>query len=405
MILDKRLDTPLKYVSQVGQDYRYVLSTQIPDLDKDMTLGPSPLQIAVSDAVGNNLQMLNIGKFTLKAPTASKLSAARKTKKRKTSEELALPVAKRVAAPVLASPIDLPQNYALPQHFQPLEYPPSAGWNLHDNFTFESLPPELLYTRPSLGYGPIMPDQGFQQVVQSPQHSLTHSISPKTISGAPFTPNDFISESPASPSALPLSATNSPLPEHPPLIRTTQMPTQQHNTVQSDTLSSSGLLSNNNCTLRVAGNLNTMMTSWSEDEKRSRRRLVEFERSQAGSVVTVTFKGIPLDARSNANICVSCIWWQERKEAYITSVDTIRLLEHLVASRFNVQEKNRIRRNLEGFRPLTVAKGRPDSDAFFKVVMGFNEPKPRVIEKDIKVFPWKVLNHMLKKVIGKYVSH
>jgi hypothetical protein len=36
--------------------------------------------------------------------------------------------------------------------------------------------------------------------------------------------------------------------------------------------------------------------------------------------------------------------------------------------------------------------------------MGFPNPKPRNIEKDVKVFPWKILGHALKKIIGKYVS-
>jgi hypothetical protein len=85
-------------------------------------------------------------------------------------------------------------------------------------------------------------------------------------------------------------------------------------------------------------------------------------------------------------------------------VDTIYLLEQLVAARFTVEEKNRIRRNLEGFRPLTVSKAKPDSEEFFKLIMGFPSPKPRNIEKDVKVFPWKILVHALKKIIGKYVG-
>jgi hypothetical protein len=85
-------------------------------------------------------------------------------------------------------------------------------------------------------------------------------------------------------------------------------------------------------------------------------------------------------------------------------VDTIYLLESLVGVRFTVEEKNRIRRNLEGFRPLTVSKAKADSEDFFKVIMGFPAPKPRNIEKDVKVFPWKILSHALKKIIGKYVS-
>ena len=75
-----------------------------------------------------------------------------------------------------------------------------------------------------------------------------------------------------------------------------------------------------------------------------------------------------------------------------------------MAARFTVEEKNRIRRNLEGFRPLTVSKGKADSEEFFKVIMAFPIPKPRNIEKDVKVFHWKDLASALKKIIGKYVS-
>ena len=92
------------------------------------------------------------------------------------------------------------------------------------------------------------------------------------------------------------------------------------------------------------------------------------------------------------------------KECYVTSVDTIFLLESLVAVRFTVEEKNRIRRNLEGFKPQTVSKAKPEREEFFKIIMGFPNPKPRNIEKDVKVFPWKILALALKKIIGKYVS-
>jgi hypothetical protein len=85
-------------------------------------------------------------------------------------------------------------------------------------------------------------------------------------------------------------------------------------------------------------------------------------------------------------------------------VDTIHLLEQLLAApnRFGVDEKNRIRRNLEGFRPATVSKGRAESEEFFKVIMGFGNPKPRNIEKDVKVFQWKDLAGALYKIISKY---
>jgi hypothetical protein len=156
--------------------------------------------------------------------------------------------------------------------------------------------------------------------------------------------------------------------------------------------------------LKLNGDLDTMAEDWGMDEWGAKRRLVEFSRRQTGSTVHAEFKPIAPEERAPQSICISCIWWEEKNECYVTSVDTIYLLESLVAVRFTVEEKNRIRRNLEGFRPLTVSKAKPESEEFFKVIMGFPSPKPRNIEKDVKVFPWKILGHALKKIIDKYVS-
>lgn len=156
--------------------------------------------------------------------------------------------------------------------------------------------------------------------------------------------------------------------------------------------------------LKIEGDLDRMMENWTREEQEARRRLVEFKRSQHGSTISTKFAPVTPETRPPRSICVSCIWWQEKDEYFITSVDTIYLLEQLVNVRFTVEEKNRIRRNLEGFRPLTVSKARPESEEFFKVIMGFPNPKPRNIEKDVKVFPWKILSHALKKIISKYVG-
>ena len=53
---------------------------------------------------------------------------------------------------------------------------------------------------------------------------------------------------------------------------------------------------------------------------------------------------------------------------------------------------------------MTVSKSKVDAEPFFKLIMGFPNPKPRNIEKDVKVFPWKILAQALKKVMSKYVS-
>jgi hypothetical protein len=160
----------------------------------------------------------------------------------------------------------------------------------------------------------------------------------------------------------------------------------------------------NKAELKMVGKLETMAEHWTQEEWDNKRRIVLFKKNQTGSTLTTTFRPVSVNERPPNSICISCIWWAEKADCFVTSVDTIHLLEQLVVapSRFTVEEKNRIRRNLEGFRPLTVSKAKPDSEEFFKIIMAFPNPKPRNIEKDVKVFPWKILEPALKKIIGKY---
>lgn len=157
-------------------------------------------------------------------------------------------------------------------------------------------------------------------------------------------------------------------------------------------------------TLEISGDLEKMAEKWTQEEWDNRRRIVVFKKNQQGSHIQTTFRAVPLAERPPNSICISCIYWAEKQECFVTSVDTIHLLEQLVVApaRFTVEEKNRIRRNLEGFHPLTVSKGKSESEDFFKIIMAFGNPKPRNIEKDVKVFRWKDLAPALKKIISKY---
>jgi hypothetical protein len=239
---------------------------------------------------------------------------------------------------------------------------------------------------------------------------------------------------------------------NPPLIRTStlsQVVPQMASATPSSMTANNGYNHNHNpymytqkASLHLLGDLGAMTSNWTPSEMAASRRIVQFTRSQNGSVITASFRPYPCPDSSSPplvggsgtrgaggasggpgerKILISCIWWEGRQGHYVTSVDTIYLLEQLVAARFTVEEKNRIRRNLEGFRPLTVSKGqggkasplgndkgkangKGDMEAFFKLVMGFGEPKPRNIEKDVKVFEWSCLGLALRKIIGKYVS-
>ncbi|KAL4920180.1 hypothetical protein BDW62DRAFT_209309 [Aspergillus aurantiobrunneus] len=191
-----------------------------------------------------------------------------------------------------------------------------------------------------------------------------------------------------------------PSPSNPPLIRTSTLQ-QSSGIVQTQSFNPYAMYPSK-ATLKLNGDLSTMAHNWTPEEQCAQRRLVQFTRMQTGSTIHADFKPVTPEERVPNSICISCIYWDGKDECFITSVDTIYLLESLVGVRFTVEEKNRIRRNLEGFRPLTVSKSKADSDDFFKVIMGFPAPKPRNIEKDVKVFPWRILGHALKKIIGKY---
>ena len=207
-----------------------------------------------------------------------------------------------------------------------------------------------------------------------------------------------------------LSSSSSPGPANPPLIRASTLQ-QQLGSVSSSTTSTENTFSSyghNRAIIKIRGDLNTMQDDWTPEEKLAKRRLVRFRGEQNGSTINTYFKAVKPEERPSPSQMrekrVSCIYCQDRDEYFVTSVDTIALLETLVGNRFTVEEKNRIRRNLETHHPMTVSKSKSDTENFFKVIMGFPNPKPRNIEKDVKVFPWPILAQALRKVISKYVS-
>lgn len=236
---------------------------------------------------------------------------------------------------------------------------------------------------------------------QSPQWNPGYSNVGSNLARSPGVPSNATSSRPAL-TSLPSPASVA----NPPLIRTStlQQTPSPASTPHGGQQFNAYALYPNKAKLEINGDLDSMAQTWSADEWEAKRRLVCFQRTQSGSTINTSFKPVSVDDRPPNSICISCIYWEEKEECFVTSVDTIYLLEQLVAARFTVEEKNRIRRNLEGFRPLTVSKGKQDSEEFFKVIMAFPNPKPRNIEKDVKVFHWKDLSSALKKIIGKYVS-
>lgn len=160
----------------------------------------------------------------------------------------------------------------------------------------------------------------------------------------------------------------------------------------------------------VVGDYESIGRNWCQQEIERGRRLVRFTHTTANSLrkIRCSFEILPPinDPETNGNegVIISFIHWAQRDEIYVTSVDIIYLLEHMLQVTFSIEQKNRVRRNLEGFHPLTASKCRPESSEFFKVIMSFGYPRPRHIEKDIKIFEWHCIPFALKKIIVKYSS-
>jgi hypothetical protein len=178
------------------------------------------------------------------------------------------------------------------------------------------------------------------------------------------------------------------------LIRTSQIP--------ASTLAAGS--KTEEVTLKFNDDLEKMALGWSPDEWACRRRLVQFTRQQNRSTVHATFQPISQSEYRPDSIVISCIFREDMNECYLTSVDTIYLLEGLVGTKFTVAEKNRIRRNLEVFKPITCSKTNSDAGKLYRLIVGYSNPRPRNIDKDLKIFAWKALAPALVKIMGKYVS-
>jgi hypothetical protein len=161
-----------------------------------------------------------------------------------------------------------------------------------------------------------------------------------------------------------------------------------------------------NATLTIEGHLSEMIQDWTEEERKNQRRLVQFWRRQEGTESIFAKFNVYRPKRSGdpPDFVVSCIYWEEKADYYVTSVDCISLLQFLIGVMFTVEEKNRVRRNLEGFEPETISKHKEDTVDFFRLVMGFPKPKPRNIEKDLKVFKWNKLDEALQKIVSKFTA-
>ncbi|PUU74650.1 hypothetical protein B9Z19DRAFT_1068047 [Tuber borchii] len=415
MFGSRRCNTTVRREESAGM---YRLTGEIPAFSLTGWVAPQvTVYLNIEDADGQELDTFDVGTFTY-TDQQSFSSPPRVSRKRKHTAEpddsSRGPAKRPTSQPIRPKSEDYGYSYSAPG---PSGIPPFASHsNDERSYLYSGYSPEQsaqgsgyrpqtsprAYGYPSYPAGSSQPAQAGQPWVQP------YPVQPS--SAHPSAPRQMRSDtSPNQPPASLPSPSNTP---NPTLIRTSTLQQAAHTAPPSAQGGPSGTGTGFNpyglypekAVLDIQGELGDMARNWNPEEWDSRRRLVQFWRRQKGSTIHTTFRPVAPNDRQPNSICISCIWWAEKSECFVTSVDCIYLLESLIAVRFTVEEKNRIRRNLEGFRPLTVSKAKSDSENFFKLIMAFPNPKPRNIEKDVKVFPWSVLGHALKKIIGKYCA-
>jgi hypothetical protein len=393
--------------------FHYTLTAEIPSLaSTKYPQGTMPLLLDVLDENGQRLSMKTLDNFGYLETTGysrytPNLGGTHKRKHTEESSDYAQLPSKRSASQPLHSKISA--MYPPSQ----VSIPPSNMYGYAANPPLYALPTG--YDRSGQHQRPYV-----QPIAQKPSYGYPSSPhmraqikarSPSAANYSSYTNMPQLSPSPRLSAATHVAGAHSERlasapPTNPALIRTSILQPSSTSTLSHSTpgFNPYSLYPTSKAKLEINGDLLTMCDNWTDEELKVKRRLVEFRRSQEGSTITTSFKPVSLEERTPNSPCISCILWEEKNECYVTSVDTIQLLESLVAVRFTVEEKNRIRRNLEGFKPMTVSKQKDECESFFRLIMGFPNPKPRNIEKDVKVFAWADLSNALTKIIGKYVS-
>jgi hypothetical protein len=140
-------------------------------------------------------------------------------------------------------------------------------------------------------------------------------------------------------------------------------------------------------------------------EIKDRRRFVRLIRKQQGSHIHLRMAATSADevAFDDCNV-INCLLIPDcGDEPSVSSVDIIKALELLVSppgGRLSIEEKNRVRRNIDTLRPITLKKGGES----LSWIMQLCSPRPITIAREVKIFKWSSLEAALVKIMKKYVS-
>ncbi|KAG8827195.1 hypothetical protein FRC19_005013 [Serendipita sp. 401] len=163
----------------------------------------------------------------------------------------------------------------------------------------------------------------------------------------------------------------------------------------------------------LKNDLASAIRCWTPAERKKGRRLIRFRRQQTGPSVSLSF-ATHVDNElyeKSSSIVISCIRWPSGKQRFfVTSYDVVRLAEFTLQRTLSTEMKNRARRNMAAVPSITLPKAKDLSDEqdplytkTFALVMDFDNPKARSIERSIKVFDWNNLFECLSRILQRFI--
>lgn len=148
--------------------------------------------------------------------------------------------------------------------------------------------------------------------------------------------------------------------------------------------------------LHVGGELMAVAGDWASKEVEARRRVVNVQISPAGPSIKVS-----VTSHDEEGIAISCIWWQEKGECFVTCTDVMRLLEHLLGlGKSDRKAKTRIRRSMTFFKPYIASENK--NQELFRLITNFGMPRPWKMKKSLSVLPWVSVEPALRRVLEDY---
>lgn len=147
--------------------------------------------------------------------------------------------------------------------------------------------------------------------------------------------------------------------------------------------------------------------TWHPHELKAQRRIIEFTvfrefQANLSPIVRIQWKAIEQQywqGNKGNTFAISVIAYDDKW--LITSVDVISSVECFFGTHLCTGEKNRIRRGFEFRTPETLHKG---EGSVYALVQSFVNPKPRNIDKSVKVFDACHYLTLVEKICGCYVS-